>query len=315
MFNHLYQKYFVKPVTNIFRNELAGHRKKISYEIEDLKIQVGRSLSMLNHSKDIQHIHEAEFKVFSQWGDDGIIQFLINKLEIKNKIFIEFGVQNYTESNTRFLLINNNWKGLIIDSSEEFMNYVKKDSVYWKYDLTVECSFITAENINSLFSKNKFSGDIGILSIDIDGNDYWVWEKINSVSPDIVITEYNSLFGCKYPVTIPYEPAFTRQKAHYSHLYWGTSLKALYSLALKKGYVFIGCNSNGNNAYFIKKEKANGLKALSAEEGYVESNFRESHDKNGNLNFLSGKDRSEVIKEMQVYDVEKNSLIALKDIL
>src|SRR4051812_29874275 len=70
---------------------------------------------------------DVEFKVFSQWGDDGIIQYLINKIDIPYKTFVEFGVENYTEANTRFLLMNNNWSGLVMDGSEANMNYVKND--------------------------------------------------------------------------------------------------------------------------------------------------------------------------------------------
>ena len=120
----------------------------------------------------VNNLIEVEFKVFSQFGEDGIIQYLINSIPIENKIFIEFGVENYKESNTRFLLINNNWKGLLIDSDEKSINSIKNDDIYWKHDIKAVCEFITKENINSIFSSNGFEGDIGLLSIDIDGNDY-----------------------------------------------------------------------------------------------------------------------------------------------
>lgn len=312
MFRNLYQKYFINPICNIVKRELGAYR----YELDMLKMQNGRILCnqmLSNHS--ISTIHNAEFKVFSQWGDDGIIQYLVHKMGIKNKTFIEFGVQDYLESNTRFLLLNNNWKGLIIDSSEQYMNSVKEDAMYWRHDLTAVCAFITVENIDSLFANNEFKDNIGILSIDIDGNDYWVWEKITSVDSDIVIVEYNSLFGCKHAVTVPYNPSFIRQEAHYSYLYWGCSLKALYNLALTKGYIFVGCNSNGTNAYFIKKEKAKELKALTVEEGYVESMFRESRAQDGRLNFTSGSKRIKLIEDMPVVDVEKNKTVLLKELL
>ena len=92
------------------------------------KVLLGKTLSKLNNQKSPNKIEDIEFKIFSQFGDDGIIQYLINKLDIDRKYhnFIEFGVENYEESNTKFLLLNNNWSGLILDSSSENINYIKK---------------------------------------------------------------------------------------------------------------------------------------------------------------------------------------------
>lgn len=260
------------------------------------------------------NIHEAEFKVFSQFGDDGIIQYLINNIPMSRKMFIEFGVENYTESNTRLLLMNDNWKGLVIDGNKPNIEYIKNDEIYWKHDLIAVSHFITKDNINKIISENGFNGEIGILSIDIDGNDYFIWESINSVKPDIVIIEYNSVFGKRSAVTIPYDPGFYRTKAHYSNLYWGCSLKALCLLAEKKGYVFIGSNSNGNNAYFILKDKIGFLKPCTLEKGYIESKFRESRNLKGELSFISGDRRIDIIKEMPIFDLEKCSILKIKDL-
>ena len=104
---------------------------------------------MLNNQKEnIASLDEVEFQVFSQRGEDGVIQYIINKIEIPNKVFVEFGVETYTESNTRFLLMNNNWSGLIIDGSKKNINFIKRDFIYWKYDITALESFITKDNIN-----------------------------------------------------------------------------------------------------------------------------------------------------------------------
>ncbi|MFM6025585.1 MAG: hypothetical protein ACKPER_22095, partial [Dolichospermum sp.] len=123
-------------------------------------------------------IFDNEFRAFSQWGEAGIIQFLIRNVHISRKIFVEFGVQNYTESNTRFLLINNNWSGLVIDGGLEEITYIKNDPIYWQYNLKAINSFITKDNINQILSDNGIQGEIGLLSVDIDGNDYWVWQAI-----------------------------------------------------------------------------------------------------------------------------------------
>ncbi|HYY57173.1 MAG TPA: hypothetical protein VE842_07545, partial [Pyrinomonadaceae bacterium] len=258
--------------------------------------------------------HDAEFKVFSQFGDDGIIQYLINNIEIEERTFIEFGVENYTESNTRFLLINNNWKGLVMDGSAAHIEYIKSDSIYWRHELTAVHGFIDKENVNGLISDNGFSGALGILSIDIDGNDYWIWECIREVEPAIVIIEYNSVFGKSRAITIPYDAAFNRTRAHPSNLYWGASLRAMCLLAEKKGYVFVGSNSSGNNAYFVRKDKLGPIRALDPESGYVKSRFRESLDEHGRLTYLSDAERLKAIEEMIVYDLEKESLVKIKSL-
>ncbi|HQX45465.1 MAG TPA: hypothetical protein PK209_12960 [Saprospiraceae bacterium] len=247
-------------------------------DIKSDRILLGKILSAQNKTKSISTLHDVEFGVFSQWGDDGIIQYIIQHTDIPHKTFIEFGVENYRESNTRFLLINDNWSGLVIDGDKKNIDFIKSDVVSWGFDLHSKAAFITKDNINSLiheFTGKGYSQEIGILSIDIDGNDYWVWKEINQIKPVVVIIEYNSLFGVDKAYTIVYDPEFRRYQADVRMQYYGVSLKAACLLAEQKGYDFIGCNSNGNNAYFIRKDKSGHFKALTAEQGYVRSKFRE----------------------------------------
>ena len=171
--------------------------QKINYDVHKSLLLNGKILAEMNSKKSIiESLDEVEFQVFSQRGEDGIIQYILSKIEVPNKIFVEFGVETYTESNTRFLLISNNWSGLVIDGSKKNIDFIKKDFIYWKYDITAVESFITKENINQLIGNyTKEIQDIGLLSVDIDGNDYWVWESIECIKPRIVICEYNSAFG------------------------------------------------------------------------------------------------------------------------
>src|SRR5581483_9155361 len=258
---------------------------------------------------------EAEFKVFSQFGDDGIIQYLIARLDIPAELstFIEFGVQDYTESNTRFLLMNDNWRGLVMDGDQSNMESLKARDLYWRHDLTALCRWIDRDNINAILQESGFSGPLGILSIDIDGNDYWVWQRIEIVQRVIVIVEYNSVLGGWQAVTVPYDPSFNRTKAHYSNLYWGASLPALASLARTKGYAFVGSNQAGNNAYFVHDNYIGrgGIAAITPEKGYVESRFRESRDEGGRLTYLGGAARRRMIAGMPIYDIERDAVMAL----
>lgn len=307
----------IKRILN--KNKLFQRIKdifKLVNQIEDTQILLAKLLiNQLALKGTLPNIQESEFKVFSQFGEDGILQYLIRHTCItqKEKIFIEFGVENYTESNTRFLLINDNWRGLIIDGNIDNINQCKASNIYWKHNLTAVDAFIDSSNINRIFTDAGFLGEIGILSIDIDGNDFWVWEAINVVNPIIVVCEYNSVFGSETAVTVPYDPTFVRTEAHYSNLYFGCSLKALEILAKNKGYALVGCTSAGNNAFFVRLDRLNNIKPLSAEDAYIQSNFRESRNEGGLLTYLSSSSRLKVIKDMPVYDVVQQVEILIKD--
>jgi hypothetical protein len=258
---------------------------------------------------------DAEFSVFSQWGEDGILQYLLSKVDVPHRVFIEFGVQDYEESNTRFLLLNNNWRGLVIDAGQSYIDHIRAQDYYWRHDLTALCAFITAANINDLFSSAGFRGDIGLLSIDIDGNDYWIWEAIEVVTPRIVVVEYNGVFGSQLPVAVPYSESFRRTRAHFSNLYFGASLKALCSLAERKGYIFVGSNSSGSNAFFVRGDLVGQLPTASCEEGFVESQLRESRDKQDRLTFVSGAERRKIIADQPLINVETKERLRVRDLL
>ncbi len=298
--SYLFQK-FKKSIWLMPRHE--------SYYEDQMLLLAKLLVENVKNKKEISSLKDVEFKVFSQWGDDGIIQWLIHNLEIPNETFVEFGVNNYIESNTRFLLLNDNWSGLVMDGSKKNIENIKQTRYYRKYDLDAVCAFIDCDNINDLILARKFDKNIGILHIDIDGNDYWVWEKIDVIDPVIVIMEYNSIFGKDRAITIPYDNNFQRRHAHYSDLYFGASLKALNNLAEQKGYAYIGSNTGGNNAFFVKKEKLNDVvRAKSVEEGFVDAKSRESKDSNGVNSFLGGEDRLTLIKGMPIFNVEKNKI-------
>lgn len=282
--------------------------------LDDLQMALGRiEMRQLAEASSMSTLFN-EFKVYSQSGEDGIIQFLIRNIEIPNKTFIEFGVHNYTESNTRFLLKNNRWSGLVIDGSNENINYIKSDQIYWQHNLKAECAFIDKDNINDLIKTNGLSGDIGLLSVDIDGNDYWVWEAINCISPRIVICEYNSIFGAYKKVTIPYDKYFAYSKAHFSKLYWGASIAAFNYLAQQKGYSLVCSNNMGNNLFFVRNDLMGNLPINSPEKAYVKSQFRTSRDIDGRLTFLDFDSGLKLIADMPLYEVDTGKVINVRAI-
>ena len=304
---------YIRNIIRSLKNRLFSNSLR-AIEVNSLLLGKINTRQIVNIKK-LNSLKEAEFRVFSQWGDDGIIQYLINKIPIINHTFVEFGVEDYTESNTRYLLMNDNWKGLVIDGSYSNICNIKSSYYYWMYDLTAVCSFIDTDNINNTLLDNGFKGDIGILSIDIDGNDYWVWKAISVISPCIVICEFNSVFGDQHSITVPYNPSFQRTEEHCSNLYFGASLTALKELASEKGYSFIGANSSSVNAYFIKSDLLQYLDIDHFDIDYYSSKCRESRDRDGNLTFLSGASRIKEISKKSVINLSNNELVLLKNIM
>jgi hypothetical protein len=259
----------------------------------------------------LAHLSDAEFRVHSQWGEDGILEWLIQRLPINSTRFVEFGVEDYREANTRFLLINRNWKGLVIDGSARNIERVRRGELYWRYDLTATCAFIDRDNINSLIRDGGFTGPIGLLSVDLDGNDYWVWEAIDVVQPDIVVSEYNAVFGDLYPITVPYSPTFYLTASHVSNLYFGASISALCHLANRKGYELLGTTRAGGNAFFVRRELLPGIDGAIANKLPLPSLYRDSRDESGQRNFIGGVRRFDAIKDMPVVRVDTGERIVL----
>jgi hypothetical protein len=289
---------------------------QINRRLDYLQINQGRILSKLNNDLHATELGDYEFKIFSQWGEDGILQHLINCLEIKNKTFIEFGVENFYESNCRFLLMKDYWSGFVIDGSEANISSLKKSYFYWQYQLNCIASFITRENVNSLLSLSKFDTEVGILSIDIDGVDFHVLEALSNWRPSILIVEYNDVFGFDRPVSVPYDPEFVRRKKHWSNQYWGANLPAFIYLSNQRGYALVGTNKVGSNAFFVRRELLNDrVEEVSLASCRRETSFRDSRDPKGNLTFLSGFERSKAIFDLPLLDIETNQMLKVGDLI
>jgi hypothetical protein len=265
----------------------------------------------------IADIQKAEFKVFSQFGEDGIIQYLVHRAKIgeDEKTLVEFGSDFYGEANTRFLVLNDNWRALLIDGKPSAIRTIRRQPIFWLHDITAVASFITAENINDIIGTNGYRGRLGLLSIDIDGNDYWVWEKIDVVDPVIIVAEYNSVWGARQAVTIPYDSSFHRMNAHYSGQYFGCSLKALEILADRKGYALVGCNSNANNCFFLRKDRLNGQPTLTSEEAYVMARFRDTRGPDGKFLYVAGHEAAlKSMADLPLVDIETGATIRVRDL-
>jgi len=255
-------------------------------------------------------LNDYEFKIFSEWGDDGIIQYLIKHVTIANKTFIEFGVENYLESNTRFLLMHSNWSGFVMDGSKENMRSLHRRSWFFKYDLRSQAAWIHKDNVNHLLAQSGFS-NVGLLHIDLDGNDYFILEALDftRLNPCILVLEYNFLFGKNRAISVPYSEAFDRREAHYSNLYFGASLAALVFCAERKGYALVGCNQAGNNAYFVRTDLLNErIARAETEAAFRSGKFRQGRNRKNELSILTTEQEIALIGGMPVYNVVSGTM-------
>jgi hypothetical protein len=284
----------------------GGSAEGLRNEVAQLKLQIGRAEARVVRALPPGSIRDAEFKVFSQFGEDGIIQHLLAYVPVpeESEMFVEIGTGDYTESNTRFLLWKDNWRGVIVDSAPAHAAHLDASEARWRHDIEPVTAFVDRDNIDSLLRGAGAVGDIGLLSLDVDGNDVWVLERLSSVSPRVLVVEYNSTFGPDAAISVPYDPGFRRDHAHWSHLYWGASLAAFAHVADAKGYDLVGGNTAGNNAFFVRRDVRSDIPVQTVAEAYAPSRFRESRDREGNLSLIGPHhERLALIADLPVVDV------------
>jgi hypothetical protein len=303
-----------QDLAKILANQAPGNYQN-KFILDRVILLAGQIAARQLHGRErLRHLGEAEFRVTSQWGEDGIIEWLCAKLPELPRSFVEFGVQNYAEANTRFLLQNRGWKGLILDADDSYMRQVRADEIYWKFDLSAVTAMITAENIDALIMSHGFAGDLGILSVDIDGNDYWVLKAISCVNPGIIIMEINGVFGDLKAITVPYRPDFTRLDAHYSGQYFGCSIEAARQLCKERGYTYLGTNTNGVNAFFVRNDLAPAVVGSLDEIRTWPARHRDSRTPGGTLDFVRGLQKYDLIKGLPVYDLASSQLVEINEL-
>jgi hypothetical protein len=210
---------------------------------------------MLRNNVPLPSFDSVEFRSYSQNGEDGILLFIFSLVGTTNKKVVEISVGNGMECNAANLIINHGWRGLLFDGSEETIavakNFYKKHKDTWISPPTLVSAWITRDNVDQLISSHGFSGEIDLLSIDIDGNDYWIWKAIECIEPRVVVLEHNSLWGADRAITIPYQENFVADmtaRVYYS----GASLPAFVKLGHEKGYRLVGVQRLGFNAFFVR---------------------------------------------------------------
>jgi len=205
----------------------------------------------------LMRFEDVELRVYSQNGEDGILLYLFSLIGMKSYRCVEIGAGDGSQCNTSNLIINHGWTGLLLEGDARLAAQGKRfftdhpdTSVYPPMLVHV---WITRENVNELLAMHGFEGEIDLLSLDIDGVDYWIWDAIDRVSPRVVVAEVQVIWGDDRAVTVPYRPDFVAQFVEGFGVYSGASLPAFVKLGRRKGYRLVGCQRYGFNAFFMRE--------------------------------------------------------------
>ncbi|WP_369140030.1 hypothetical protein [Modestobacter versicolor] len=204
---------------------------------------------------------DAELRFYSQNGEDGIVQLLLAAVGAETRKTVELCAGDGIECNSANLIVTHGWTGLLVDGGEELVTkgrrFYEDGADTWYWPPTLLRSWVTRDNVNQLVTDAGFAGDIDVLTIDLDGVDYWIWEALDCVRSRVVIVEYNAGWGPEEAMTVPYSDSFAWEMGSQ---YFGASLGAMVKLAASKGYRFVGTNSYAFNAFFVREDL--GLPAL-----------------------------------------------------
>jgi hypothetical protein len=199
---------------------------------------------------DKKRLEAHGFKVYSQCDEDGIIQEIFRRIDPGPRTFVEFGVEEGLECNTLKLLLEG-WSGLWIEADPSYVRRInaKFGDVIGEGRLRVREAFIDRDNIDGLIAE-RFTDEIGLLSIDIDGNDIHILDAINVVRPRVIVIEYNGKFPPPMNLVPRYDPGHRWNGCDYN----GSSLEAIVRVADRKGYKLVGCNIAGVNAFLVRDD-------------------------------------------------------------
>ncbi|MFN3917266.1 MAG: hypothetical protein ACK4K0_05945 [Flavobacteriales bacterium] len=272
MLKHFLKKHFlITKVRNRFFPSVQIGQRQLFLQYQE---QAGQ--------KALPKITDVGFRVFSQYEEDGKILFIFSVLGMQHKTFVEIGSDDGINSNSANLYFNFGWHGLFIDGNAKSVNRGRHFFSKYPHPLFYPPVFVNEKvnrnNINSLIEKAGLKGEIGFLSIDVDGYDYWIWEALEIVSPQVVMIETNNVFGTKN-IVVPYDPTYVFPGKHPN--YHGASPTAMTKLANKKGYRLVGANDLGFNLIYVR----NGLADILIPEVSVESVLHHPSNKHEQAKF------------------------------
>jgi hypothetical protein len=277
-----------------------------------LRLRIGEAamVASLGAKNNFKYLWDAEVCVFSQNGEDGILSYICDQLSIGKPSMIEIGAGNFSECNSRYLAERRNANVLAVDKMDGLVENILKLPVFHETNIQALNTLVTSENINSIIGQGlKFFEKIDILSIDIDGNDYWVLHEADLTGIRIVVVEFNPLLGKNRPVSVPRNDYFDRTSAHYSWTYYGANLLAFEFLLKQKGFALIGTTRKGSNAFFVEESSLTNFPLVLNSQEMHDVRARENRNNIGELSYVSGKDRQKIIFDMEVIDVRNGDIV------
>ncbi len=206
----------------------------------------------------IDALRRSELRVHSQNGEDGVIAHLVDRIGVASGEVVEFGVGDGSECCAANLVLAFGWSALLLEARKaDAMTAASFFEAKAPGRVTVHNTFVEPDTIDGLLA-GRVAAEFDVLSVDIDGNDYWVFDALGAVRPRVIVVEYNASFGPDRSVTIPYTPGFDRYRVHPSGYYHGASITALARLGERKGYILAGGDSRGVNAFLVDARLAEG---------------------------------------------------------
>jgi hypothetical protein len=224
-------------------------------------------LDNIKQSSELK-LSDTSYNIFTYHGEDGIIAYLLRNLEMGIKSFVDIGSGDCITGNCASLAVHYHWGGVFLDANQNQLSIGKRFH-YKNNKIKFVKSFVEPETINKLLSELCIEKEIGLLSIDIDGNDYWIWKAIEVIKPAIVVVEAKIEFGVM-DVIVPYRKMHGRES---NRMYNGASVKAFEKLGKRKGYKLVGANKQGYNLFFVRADAV--VNALSAEELLADNNIQQ----------------------------------------
>lgn len=213
------------------------------------------------------------FGAYCDADEDGILLFLFSVLGPGRRRLVDLGSAGALASNSTNLIVHHGWSGLLVDGDQASVEGAR--GIYERMGAippTSVAAWLTAENVDDILRENGMEGEVDLLSVDIDGNDYWLWRAIDAISPRVVCIEYQDIIGPERSITIPYDPHFSLDRYEVNatqNNYVGASLRALVKLGESKGYRLVATNRYGFNAFFLREDLGAGLiPTIAVEDGF-----------------------------------------------
>lgn len=249
-----------EPIRHL-RQDLRAELMALRHAAHTQAVQVAlmqHYMALRNAGATLPDFASTGFRAYSQNEEDGYLLYLFALLGAPSRRAVEICAGDGIECNSANLIVNHKWSGLLVDGNLANVERGRKfyatcpDTVFHPPTLTQ--AWIAAETVDALIAQHGFDGDIDLLSLDLDGVDYWVWRAITCVNPRVVVVEFNNLWGATRAVTVPYAPDFVAEFGPDGPDYCGASLPAFVKLARAKGYRLVGCNRYGFNAFFVRND-------------------------------------------------------------